>query len=288
MDYEKVRIWQTHFSVLRPFDTLPIPELVVYETQNTPEYRMDGVNRFEDGAQLVISVAGCGGLKIKDTEYKLLPGKAFIHNHNDHDICYFYPPECKDPWNFIWFAFYGGNSAQLVTEINRNYGYLFDISGDSELLKNLKEYKNYSGEVQILSAFEGAQLVFDILEKLCSPHDEYNHPSSHTAIIAELQNLINFNPGAEMPVEKLAAKFNISREHLSRIFCEETGISLHEYIIRLRLKMAVNLLLQTRLSSKEIADRCGWNDYSNFYRLFKQRFGHTPGSLRKSGIRPQI
>ena len=285
---EKIRIWQTHFSVLRAFANLPIPELVVNEEQDSPTYRLDGKYRFEEGSQLVITLSGEGRLKIKDTEYDLTPGKAFLHNHNDHDICYFYPPHGKKKWNFLWFAFYGGNSAQLVSEINRNYGYIFDIAADSQLVNMLNEYNKYASEVQILSPMEGAQLVYSILAILCKEKDENCRPSSNSALIGEIQSLINYDPSADLQTEKLAERFNISREHLSRVFCQETGTSLHEYIIRIRLKMAVNLLLQTRLSSKEIADRCGWKDYSNFYRIFKQRFKCPPLQLRSKGIRPQI
>ena len=287
-DFEKIRLWQTHFSVLRAFVNLPIPELVVNEVQTSPHYCLDGRYRFEDGSQLVITLSGEGRLRVKDSEYVLCSGKAFLHNHNDHDVCYFYPPCGTEKWNFLWFAFYGGNSAELVSEINRNYGYLFDVECDSALVNMLKEYKKYTSEVQILSPMEGAQLVYDILALLCKEPDENCRPASSSALIGEIQSLINYDPSAELQTEKLAERFNISREHLSRIFCQETGTSLHEYIIRIRLKMAVNLLLQTRLSSKEIADRCGWKDYSNFYRIFKQRFKCPPLQLRAKGIRPQI
>lgn len=287
-DLKKIRIWQTHFSVLRAFANLPVPELVVNEVQSTPTYKLDGKYRFEEGSQLVITLSGEGRLKIKENEYILSLGKAFLHNHNDHDVCYFYPHEGREKWNFLWFAFYGGNSSDLITEINQTYGYIFDVPLNSELVNILKGYKKYSNEVQIISPFEGAQLVYDILTLLCKTNDENSRPASNSTLIGEVQSLINYDPSAELQVDRIAERFNISREHLSRIFCHETGVSIHEYIIRTRLKMAVNLLIQTRLSSKEIADRCGWNDYSNFYRIFKQRFNCTPRQLRSKGIRPQI
>lgn len=287
-DFDKIRIWQTHFSVLRAFDNLPIPEVIVYEQQSSPEYYLDGKYRFEEGSQLVITLKGEGRLKIKDSETVLAAGKTFLHNHNDHDVCYFYPPHGKEKWEFLWFSFYGGNSSQLVNELNNKYGYIFDITPDSELVNMLKEYKKYAGEVQILSPVEGAKFVYDILSLLCKIPDEKNRPTSNSSLIGEIQSLINYDPSAELHVDRIAERFNLSREHLSRIFCQETGTALHEYIIRIRLKMAINLLLQTRLSSKEIADRCGWNDYSNFYRIFKQRCKCSPLQFRAKGIRPQI
>ena len=287
-DYSKVRVWQTHFSVHRAFTSLPAPELVVEEVQSHPSYRMDGRLRHEGGAQLVITLNGKGGIFIHGEYHPLTAGCAFLHNHDDDNICYCYPHDGKEEWRFIWIAFYGGNSEELVAEINRHYGYLFDVPLHSELVKVLQGYRNFAQEVQVLQPLDGAKLVYDLLEMLCHPAAESRRQSSRTTMIGEIQSLITSNPAAELQVEKIASSFQISREHLSRIFREETGLAIHEYIIRTRLKMAIHLLLQTRLSVKEISARCGWSDYSIFYRSFKKHFSCSPQLLRASGIRPQI
>jgi len=288
LPFENVRLWQTHFTVLRPLSNLIVPELVVYEEQTNPAYRSDGRKRFEDGSQIVITMRGRGAITVNNIEYSLTPHRAFLHNHNDPAVCYYYPPDGTEPWNFLWIAFYGGNSAELVREINDNYGYIFDLTPDSDLIKTLLEYKSCSGEIQILTPLEGSALTGNILKELCQAGNNTLPTSGNAALIGAVQSLINSDPGGDWQVEKLAGRFKISREHLSRIFVQETCLPLHDYIIRIRLKMAVDLLLHTRLSGKEIADRCGWRDYSNFYRIFKERFGRSPLEVRTLGIRPQI
>ncbi len=278
LNYDNVRLWQCHFSVLRPLETLPVPEMIVEEKQNDPSYCWDGKRRFEDGAQLVLTLAGEGSIRIREKEFCLSAGKCFIHNHNDPGVCYFYPPGGKEPWHFLWFAFFGGSTRALVEEINRDRGYIFDIDLASPVVKELREFRNYAGVVQIISPFEGSSLVLDTIGKICFPQEI--HPSSYSAVTIELQNMIAADPSADLQVEKLAQSFQISREHLSRIFCRETGVSLHEYIIRFRLKIAMDLLRRSRLSLKEVALRSGWHDYSNFYRLFIKRFKCSPQKIR--------
>lgn len=279
--YKDVRIWQTHFSVHRSLENLPVPEMIVEETQHKEDYRYDGKLRNEDGSQIVITLSGCGAVNVAGKEFLLKSGRAFLHNHNDDDICYYFPSGAKEPWRFLWFAFYGADSSKLVSEINRCHGYVFDVPPDSGLVKQLKEYKKHAGVIQILSPFEGASLVYSTLEKLCSsPADKSGANTAYNSMVRDIQNIIAADPAAELQVGKLAANFNVSREHLSRIFCNETGVSLHEYIIRFRLKLAVDLLRRTRLSLKEIAFRCGWNDYSNFYRIFIKRFNCSPQDIR--------
>ena len=100
-NYKEVRIWQTHFSVHRPLENLPVPEMIVEEEQHKPDYRWDGKNRSEDGAQIVVTLSGSGIIQIEDREYSLESGIAFLHNHNDPRICYHYPADGKEPWRFI-------------------------------------------------------------------------------------------------------------------------------------------------------------------------------------------
>ena len=50
----------------------------------------------------------------------------------------------------------------------------------------------------------------------------------------------------------------------------------------------MNLLLQTRLTSKEVAARCGYAEYSVFYRIFRRRIGLSPDELRRTRYHPSI
>ena len=95
IDHSKVRVWQTHFSVHRAFSALPVPELAVEEIQNHPSYRMDGRLRHEGGCQVVITLAGRGGIRIGGEDFPLTAGVAFLHNHDDAEVCYYYPHDGK-------------------------------------------------------------------------------------------------------------------------------------------------------------------------------------------------
>lgn len=285
--YKDVRIWQTHFSLQYELENLPVPEMIVEELQHSSSYRWDGKFRTEDGSQIIITLSGKGAVDIAGKEFTLNKGKALLHNHDDPDICYYYPDDAGEPWRFLWFAFYGADSRRLITEINGKRGYIFDVPENSELVAQLREYRKHAGVIQIIPPFEGGMLVYGALEKLCKEPEENSSFYSHRSMVSAVQRIIAADPAAELQVEKLAGNFNISREHLSRIFCREAGVSLHEYIIRFRLKLAVDLLRRTRLSLKEVSCRCGWNDYSNFYRLFVKRYKQSPLEIRQ-GVKREI
>ena len=286
--FTEVRKWQVQFEVHRPFTTLPLPDLVVEETQTSPAYRMDGRLRGESGGQLSITLRGRGGIRIAGEDHPLVPGRAFLHNHDDPDVCYYYPPDGTGNWNFLWMAFDGESARNLIAEVNRKYGYLFDVPLNSPLVAKLMSYKNYQNEILVLSPIEAGTFALETIGMLCSSKENELRESPRSSLIRDVQTVIAAELAGELDAESLAKRFRISREHLSRIFREQTGSTLHDYITRARLRMAVDLLLQTRLTAKEIAASCGYTEYSVLYRLFRQRLGHSPDELRNSGFRPDI
>ncbi len=93
--------------------------------------------------------------------------------------------------------------------------------------------------------------------------------------IGRVLDYINDHYTEELTLDTLAARFFISKYHLSREFVRITGTSVHRYIIQKRLAIAKQLLGEGR-PSMEICQRCGFGDYSNFYRAFKNEYGISP------------
>ncbi|MBS1371419.1 MAG: helix-turn-helix transcriptional regulator [Lentisphaeria bacterium] len=288
IDFAKVRKWQVQFEVHRPFATLPLPDIVVEEEQSSPAYRQDGRLRGDSGGQLSITLGGRGGIRLAGVDHPLTPGRAFLHNHGDPDVCYYYPADGTEVWNFLWMAFDGDYARSLIAEVNRKYGYLFDVPLNSQLVAKLMSYKNYRNEIQVLSPLEAGMFALDAIGMLCSSKENELRESPRSSLIRDVQTIIATEIAGRLDAESLAKRFRISREHLSRTFREQTGSTLHDYITRARLRMAVDLLLQTRLTAKEIAALCGYTEYSALYRTFRKRLGLSPDELRNNGFRPDI
>jgi AraC-like DNA-binding protein len=89
------------------------------------------------------------------------------------------------------------------------------------------------------------------------------------------------NIGKRLTADDIASRFQYSSSHYTAIFKEKTGMSPIEYFIRLKMHFACQLLTQTDLKIKEVADRIGYDDPYYFSRLFKQVTGHPPKEYRK-------
>jgi AraC-like DNA-binding protein len=87
-------------------------------------------------------------------------------------------------------------------------------------------------------------------------------------------------------VSELADRLRVSREHLTRVFKEQTLRTPWQYILRQKMLHACRLLKTTQLTHKEIAFRLGYDTPAHFTRTFKHVLGMTPGRFRAVGTIP--
>jgi len=98
--------------------------------------------------------------------------------------------------------------------------------------------------------------------------------------IGEVIKYINENLSEDMSIESLAAQFYMSKYHLMHKFKNQTGYTIHSYILQKRLMMA-NLLIKSGKLMTEACEECGFGDYSSFVRAFKKIYGQSPNKHHK-------
>lgn len=91
---------------------------------------------------------------------------------------------------------------------------------------------------------------------------------------------INQHFTEEVSIKKLSEKFNMSESSLSHEFKKYSKKSVYEYVLYKRIIKAKELLL-TDSNLTQIALECGFNDYSNFLRVFKKFSGCSPKEYKK-------
>ncbi len=89
----------------------------------------------------------------------------------------------------------------------------------------------------------------------------------------------------KIALDEIAALVNISVEQFGRIFKSETGITPIDYLIRLRIERASQLLKSSSLSVKEVMASVGYNSKSHFAKHFKRRFGISPSEYKNRFFR---
>ena len=86
--------------------------------------------------------------------------------------------------------------------------------------------------------------------------------------------------GEKITSGEMARAAGTSVRGLERAFGRDYGLSPRQYIRRLRMQTACQLLVSTRSTLAQVADRCGFADQSHFNRDFRKMTGMTPRSYR--------
>ena len=93
--------------------------------------------------------------------------------------------------------------------------------------------------------------------------------------VTEICRYINADLSQDLSLEHLAEKFYLSKTHLNRLFKANVGTTAGQYIRLKRLFLAKESI-QKGVQPTELYTRCGFRDYTTFYRAFKQQFSQSP------------
>jgi AraC-like DNA-binding protein len=92
---------------------------------------------------------------------------------------------------------------------------------------------------------------------------------------------INDNLSSNLSIDSIASRFYINRYYLMHNFKNQTGYTLHNYILQKRLARAA-ALVKKGFQITTVSEQCGFQDYSSFVRAFKKNFGLSPRQYYKA------
>ncbi|MDD2994624.1 MAG: AraC family transcriptional regulator [Paludibacter sp.] len=147
---------------------------------------------------------------------------------------------------------------------------------------------------------EGFHSVIDLLNILQTLSEDKNSRILATSTFANrddssdsrrIQKVIDYlheNYQKEIHLADVAGHVNMSEVSFSRFMKKRTGKNYIEYLNDLRLGIASRHLIDTTKTISEISYECGFNNLSNFNRIFKKRKGVTPKEFRESYTKMRI
>ena len=112
--------------------------------------------------------------------------------------------------------------------------------------------------------------------------------SSNSRRIKKIKEYIGNNYAEVLRLEDLATMVNMTPTAFSRFFKNRTNQTLSDYIIDIRIGHATRFLVDTTMTSSEICYLCGFNNISNFNRLFRKKKGCSPIEFRENYIKTKI
>lgn len=214
----------------------------------------------------------CAGSKA----HHLMPGKAFLVNSPSRTR--YHLPSSKT-WEFIYILYVGDMARHHTERIIRKHGHILDLPRTSppvELLFRLYE-ETCAGKTH--DKFSLSETTYRFLMELyrqLEPRDGI--PSGIQRAIWHMEQEYQ-NP--LLSLDTVAEKAGLSSFYFTRLFRKHAGVSPYAYLQDFRMNKAMDLLISTGMSVKEISRLTGYSDYSYFCRAFRKQFGTTPNSSRK-------
>ena len=148
----------------------------------------------------------------------------------------------------------------------------------SEKIENGKEI--YSFTLQYL-LFQVLQIIFD---PSCSSLDLSKKRTLDQRLASILEYIEVHLIDTDLGLENVSDYFHLSKFHFSHYFKKKMNLPFYRYVLLKRLSLAMAMIKQNQLTIEQIALKCGYNDYSSFYRSFKKEYKISPKNLQKEYI----
>ncbi len=99
--------------------------------------------------------------------------------------------------------------------------------------------------------------------------------------ISQTLDYINNHIFDDFEIDDICQTVHISKPYLCRQFKQKMGTTIMDYILKTRIVLAKNMLLENSASISEISSQCGFSSVSYFSRIFKKETGRSPLTYRK-------
>lgn len=144
------------------------------------------------------------------------------------------------------------------------------------ILGKLLSLEKYSGMGKdLLYRAYIVELLITLNNILFFQQDKINIEIEKSSLVEEVIQYINDHLDEEIKIDDLSNHFYISKFHLLREFKKHSGTTIHKYIIQKKLILAKELILKG-IPIIQVYEQCGFGDYSNFFRAFKNEYNITP------------
>lgn len=151
-----------------------------------------------------------------------------------------------------------------------------DAASVLDLIDTIVERLQKKGLIEvdhIISLSKAASSALNLFRKSTDECSEF---------VAKAREILEKWPEKHISTEEMADVVNTCREHLSRVFKKQVGMTPHQYQLQNRVRKASWMLVDTEVSIADIGKECGFYDKSHFEKQFKRQLGMTPFQYRNA------
>ncbi len=203
--------------------------------------------------------SGTGTLYVGSRAERVRVGQVFIIRR-DEDARYV--ADEREPWSYVWVGM-NGRVADRLLELNTHI-----LPCSDRPFSFLRSVVDMQGGQAEAVAAAGMMIISELFAKEEVKKD----------YIGDTISAINSLYMTDLSVSELAERFGLDRRYLSRIFHTATGITIKDYIIKVRMESAKQHL-EDGISVTRTAELVGYNDPFYFSKAFKKYYSISPSGV---------
>lgn len=223
-------------------------------------------------AAVIATLSGSGWAEYDGVSHALVPGTAFCFNARADPVRFGYQPDSGHPWTYCWADLEGPASRDAIHELVRRRRHI--VPATPMLAAAIMRHLPEQGAIQ--AAWSGARataVAWEVLSTLYAAEPAADGSSLVERAIAWMDAHLALPSG----VAAAAAAVGVSREHLSRRFRRDLGISAAGWLHHRRIERA-ETLLAAGIGVIEVSQRVGFASRSHFAAAFRRMRGHAPSA----------
>lgn len=238
---------------------------------------------------LLYFIQGSGNLVVEDKVHRIQAGDVIITDSTELFHCSIDPGVYHERISFhiapqFWQKFPCSTEHlfRIFTARSKGEGNVIpaktvESSGLGAALKELFELIQQDSPNRDMLALSKLIQLLTLLDGLRSTVDA---PIQKESLLHQVLQYLNEHYTEDISVAQVAEAFHITPSYLAHWFKNRTGLSPWNYVILRRLKRANDLMTQGH-SAEEACYRVGFDNYANFFRLYKKHTGVSPSQFKK-------
>ena len=193
------------------------------------------------------------------------------------------------------------NRRKVTETLKELEGYLYHADADisavklfmTDLYLQIKETMNhrynavtipFDSNQDSIAFINEQHYLYEITDYLAEQFEEVMNSignSSRDSVLDDILYYIEHNYSANIKLEGIAALFGYNSSYLGKIFNKNVGESFNSYVDQVRIKHAIELLVENKHKVYEIAELVGYKNVDYFHKKFKKYVGESPAEYRK-------
>lgn len=216
---------------------------------------------------------GCGNVLVNGVQFRAQAGDTYFLPQGANQS---YSSDKKEPWEKLWVNLSGSFVEELIQMYHLEGHYHFPMLDTSDLLQKILHHARNA------QSSGGAEKCIGLVNQLFFRMSHAVHGREEPALtpVQRMLSYIELHETESICLEQLAEVCQKSPSQAQRLFRAQMGQSIYHYVLDRKIALAKQLLTETGMTVREIANYLAFQDELYFSGLFRRKVGCSPTQYR--------